>query len=281
MKTIYCLLKEILFWALTLVNEAPCRVCLRPLAFTASENFVHANRHICRDCLSYLCQPETGRLVLEPESCTETCTDSGTSSFAYIALAPYEDLAKDLIALVKQKAEHRLLCDLAFPLYCLLDKITSDGPATRGLTAPNRQSYLLIPIPMHKSKLQKQKQNHAKLIAGHLEHYARTQGVFKRKSLRLQLVEEVLVQIRETKPQKYLNKQERRLNVQNAFALGKDAAKIKDKDVILIDDVLTSGATMYEALKEIRKAQPRSILICTLARTIFANHAKESRRVET
>jgi predicted amidophosphoribosyltransferase len=133
---------------------------------------------------------------------------------------------------------------------------------------------------MHKSKLPKQKQNHAKLIAGHLEHYARTQGIFKKKSLRLQLVDEVLVQIRETKPQKYLNKRERRLNVQNAFALGKDAAKIKDKDVILIDDVLTSGATMYEALKEIRKAQPRSILICTLARTIYINHAK-SRRVET
>lgn len=284
MKIIYCLLNQILFWALALVNEAPCRICSRPLAFTASGKFVYANRHICRDCLAHLCKPETGKLII---GASNGASKNGSGEIAYVALSPYEDLSKELIALIKQKAEHRLLGDLAFPLYCLLDKITlafeaeieefslrSKRSSFKGLlTTPARPTYLLIPIPMHESKLEQRKKNHAKLIAGHLEDHALTQSVFQRQSLRLQLSEDVLRQIRETKPQKYLNKRERRLNVQNAFALGKDAAKIKGRDVILVDDVLTSGATMYEAVKEIRQAQPRSILICTLARTI--------KRVET
>ncbi|MBX9941847.1 MAG: hypothetical protein K2Y32_21450 [Candidatus Obscuribacterales bacterium] len=286
MKTIYSLLKEILFWAIALVNEAPCRICSRTLAFTASENFIHANRHICRECLAYLSKPETGKLILGSSEQSKHSLSScsyGNSTFVYVALSPYEDLSKELIALIKQKAEHHLLLDLAFPLYCLLDKITFALEAQRNEifnssggsspTTPTRPTYLLIPIPMHENKLEQRKKNHAKLIAGHLEHNALTQSLFRKKSLRLELAEEVLMQIRETKPQKYLNKRERRLNVQNAFALGKGAAKIKGKDVILIDDVLTSGATMYEAVKELGKSQPRSILICTLARTI--------KRVET
>jgi predicted amidophosphoribosyltransferase len=47
---------------------------------------------------------------------------------------------------------------------------------------------------------------------------------------------------------------------------GRDNGEVRGKTVILVDDVLTSGATMREAVKEIRKMKPKRIIPAVVAR---------------
>jgi predicted amidophosphoribosyltransferase len=63
-----------------------------------------------------------------------------------------------------------------------------------------------------------------------------------------------------------LNEAERRTNVRGAFAV-KDEASVKHKTLLLLDDVYTSGATVNECSRVLRRAGARSVQVLTLART--------------
>ena len=69
-----------------------------------------------------------------------------------------------------------------------------------------------------------------------------------------------------TKPQTEMKNYERRVkNVQNCFTI-KDKNLIADKNIILIDDVYTSGATMKEAARILKTAGAKKILGLTVLR---------------
>ncbi len=71
--------------------------------------------------------------------------------------------------------------------------------------------------------------------------------------------------IKNTKTQTRLDEQRRRANVTNAFAA--EADKIKDKSVLLIDDVLTTGATMNECARVLKDAGAKAVYSCVAAIT--------------
>src|SRR3989344_2924615 len=73
-----------------------------------------------------------------------------------------------------------------------------------------------------------------------------------------QLYAEVLVRNRETKTQVGLSKKQRGLNVSGVFGV-KIGSEVKGKDVLLVDDVFTSGATMAECSKVLKKAGAKSV----------------------
>ncbi|MCS7163452.1 MAG: ComF family protein [Thermodesulfovibrio sp.] len=113
---------------------------------------------------------------------------------------------------------------------------------------------LLIPVPLHISKLRKRGFNQSATLA---KEYADT--------WRIPLSLTSLIKVRDTKDQASLEAKERWINVRDAY-LAKNLKKgIK---VGLVDDVVTTGATIMECAKALKKAGVREIHAITLARTI-------------
>ena len=113
----------------------------------------------------------------------------------------------------------------------------------------------LIPIPMHKKRLLKRRYNQAALLCKYLS----------RKSL-VPTNYFSLVRIQNTVPQVSLSGNKRRNNLKNAFAI-KNPEKLKDKSVVLIDDVKTTGSTLRECALTLQKAGVKQIYALTLSQT--------------
>lgn len=77
---------------------------------------------------------------------------------------------------------------------------------------------------------------------------------------------EILIKEKETKEQKKLKKEERRENVKDAFNINKNL-KNKEYNIILIDDVVTTGATIMEAYSVLKKYGANNIKVLTLAKS--------------
>ncbi len=90
---------------------------------------------------------------------------------------------------------------------------------------------LIIPIPLHINKLKKRGYNQAELLAKELSYKLKIP------------YEPIIKRIKDTKPQNSLSPKERYNNLKSAFEII-DIDKIKDKKVLLIDDIYTTGATM-------------------------------------
>lgn len=116
---------------------------------------------------------------------------------------------------------------------------------------------IIVPVPLSKKNLKERHYNQAeefaKLISQKLEIPVYLNAVEK---------------IKETEKQSKLSYTERLKNVKNAFKII-DKKSLKGKNVLLVDDVITTGATINEVCKEILKAKPKDIFVLTLAHTFF------------
>jgi competence protein ComFC len=116
------------------------------------------------------------------------------------------------------------------------------------LTMIKNRSVLLIPIPLHKRRLNGRGFNQATVIAKAIE-----------KTLTLVTVAEILVRNRHTDQQARLNKTERKNNLKNAFSLNKKYEQNMNKKIVqesivfLIDDVCTTGSTLESATKVLKE----------------------------
>lgn len=114
---------------------------------------------------------------------------------------------------------------------------------------------LLMPIPLHTSKQRKRGYNQSFLLA---------RGLSDKFSLP---VSEYLERIKNTKTQVTLSQAERHENIKDAFAMKKQfLSQVQPyKQVMLVDDVVTSGATLKEAAKVLKKAGVEKVWGITLA----------------
>jgi len=110
-----------------------------------------------------------------------------------------------------------------------------------------KEEFVLIPIPLHKRRLRWRGFNQAKEIAKEL-------SVF----LKIPVLDDILIKEKETHPQVNLSEKERKENIKGAFIV-KNEEKIKRKKVLLVDDVFTTGATMEEATKVLKKSGAKEI----------------------
>jgi len=87
------------------------------------------------------------------------------------------------------------------------------------------------------------------------------------KYLHIKLVNNNLERIKPTPSQIALNRKERIKNMKGAFRL-KNEEELRGKNILLVDDVYTTGTTVKEASKTIIKARPKEIYVFVLARAI-------------
>ncbi len=111
----------------------------------------------------------------------------------------------------------------------------------------------IIPVPLHKIRLREREFNQAQVLS---EQVA--------KEFNKKVLPDVLVRSRPTRTQTELTFEERRKNVERSFTVN-NPELIKDTNLLLIDDVLTTGATSSEAAKALKDSGARIILVMTLA----------------
>lgn len=115
---------------------------------------------------------------------------------------------------------------------------------------------VLVPMPLHRRRLWTRKFNQAALIA---EEIARISGV--------RVAADALLRIRPTRPQVGLGEAERIANVRGAFRVAAARRMVIDgRRVVLVDDVLTTGASAAAATRALRRAGATRIDVLTFAR---------------
>ena len=110
----------------------------------------------------------------------------------------------------------------------------------------------IIPIPLHTSRRKKRGFNQAEILAGELSA-----------ATGIPMSTDVLFRIKKTSPQKSLGKRERQGNMKGAFAVSK-AWKAR-KNVLLIDDIYTTGATIEKAAQMLKKAGTQNVYFLTIS----------------
>lgn len=115
---------------------------------------------------------------------------------------------------------------------------------------------LIIPVPLHPRRLRWRGFNQSVLLARQVSRrYAIAMDPF------------VLTRAKETPPQTQLHEDERRKNVRGAFAVA-SGKSVDKKNLLLVDDVYTSGATIDECSRTLKRAGAQEVYVLTLARTM-------------
>jgi ComF family protein len=159
-------------------------------------------------------------------------------------LFPYLSPLREAICSFKYRGKHTL----ARPLARLMISALPSGI----------EIDMIVPIPLHPTRLRAREFNQSLLLADQLgRHLARPVSATH------------LVRITATNPQTTLTRQARLRNLREAFAVRR-AQDLTEKRILLVDDVFTTGTTLNECAKALRKAGSGPVFALTLARTVNA-----------
>lgn len=209
--------------------------------------------YLCEDCQACLeisqhqyCLCQKPKLLInECQKCKNKKLD-----VLYFAL-PYQKIfVKKLIHSFKYEP---FIKDLAKPLTTLIIEhffLLEKQPDFLS----NKTDFIIIPIPCYVKRLKWRGFNPAEEIAKELA-----------KILTIPLVSNCLIKTKKTIAQVKLNDEERKENVKGVFSV-KNKEKIKEKKILLIDDVYTTGSTMEEAAKILKRAGAKKVIGIIIAR---------------
>ncbi len=155
----------------------------------------------------------------------------------------YEGVIKELIHAFKYKKNDYL----GIPLARLMINFIKE------YNLPIQFMDLIIPIPLYKTKLREREFNQAFILSGYL-------GAEFNKEVSA----EKLLRNKNTKTQAELKNNERFSNVEKCFSVPQKNA-LKNRNILLIDDVLTTGATASEAALTLKNAGANIVYVLTLA----------------
>jgi len=228
---------------LALIFPTDCPACARPLAEPT-------RGPLCAPCWEalprhrgHLCA--CGLPLPPPLPVCGRCR-RGLSAFATGAsLGPYEGSLRVLLHELKYAGQRRVASRLAD---ALLEEPTA-GLVLAGADA-------LVPVPLHPRRKRERGFNQAELIAAAL---SRRTG--------LALLGAALVRRKDTSTQTGLSAAARRANVRGAFAVRR-RAQVAGRRLVLVDDVLTTGATVEACARVLREAGAVEVRLLALARAL-------------
>ena len=206
----------------------------------------------CEDCFSLIdinpfqyCLCDRPQKIITPGQCPK-CSKKILNGI-YSAVDFQNPQVKNLIYNFKYQNQ---LKELAYPLSLL---ILIHLYLIKKYFPPNS---VLVPVPLFLKKKKRRGFNQSEEI-----------GKIISKKIKIPLILDNLIRIKDTFPQAKLNKEQRQENIKNAFVV-KNKKTFQRKIVFLLDDVYTTGATMQECAKILKKSGAKQIWGLTVAREI-------------
>lgn len=228
-----------------------CRLCHTPLTNVSTIP-------VCAECLAeirptrasqcVLCGNRlAGAQLLMGDGRCPNCRDCPPEFDRAISFAEYKDGLRGLVHLLKY------------------DRVTPVAPVLGGMVAqaigellPVPEAVLLVPVPLHRSRRRSRGFNQAELIA---------RAAAKRLPQKPEVWCDVLVRQRDTVSQVGLSREERMSNVRDAFRVAA-AGRVKGREIILVDDVMTTGTTLSECARVLKQASAERVWAVTVARAL-------------
>ncbi len=186
------------------------------------------------------------------EKCKEHIRNSypRTVPNIYIGFSYQDPIIKRTIKALKFKKRRKLANILGELLY---ERIAEDLSDEKAFSL--HQEILVIPIPLSKKRFNERGFNQSELIA----------RSFASRDTTLLLSTNILTRNKHTKPQSSINlKRERLTNIQGVFSV-KNSPLLIGKTCILIDDIVTTGATMKEASSVLKKSGAKKVILIAVA----------------
>lgn len=208
--------------------------------------------YLCSDCISLIdiverqycpfCAPP--KVVLNGKTCP-SCRKTKKLNGLYFATSYNNYIIKKTIHQLKYYHIKELTKPLAFLIISHLINLNKNI---------NFSSFALIPIPLHKKKLKKRGFNQSEELAKEIS-----------KILKIPVLSNVLIKTKKTLNQVDLKKREREENIKGAFFCQKPES-VKNKKILLVDDVFTTGATMEEGARVLKNAGASQVWGIVVAR---------------
>ncbi len=178
-----------------------------------------------------------------------------SSPYGITTLFAYSDrTVQKAIWLLKYKGIREVAKPLARVTY---ERLIEDLSSLTELSLLKSGKIILIPVPLSKEKQKERGFNQSAILAEEIINLDNSRS--------LELRTDILIKIRDTQSQVSIkNRTERLKNLNKAFVIEKREV-IEDKIIVLLDDVTTTGATLNECAKVLRKAKPRQIIKVAMA----------------
>jgi len=209
--------------------------------------------YLCNDCRAYLeILQEQYCLCKEPTILLKKCQRCRTKKLdgLYFAVPYQKPLIKKLIQYFKYepfiKELAKTLALLIIEHFLLLEK--------RPGFLHSKAGFILAPIPLDEKRLKWRGFNQAEELGKELSKF-----------LNIPLFSDCLIKIKKAVPQVELSDENRRENIKGAFACQK-SEKVKGKEILLVDDVYTTGSTMEECAKVLKEAGAKKVIGIVIAR---------------
>lgn len=198
---------------------------------------------------------------------SERALESGDSLCAECRLGEYEfDRARSYgiyagklraaILLVKFRRRERLgqrLGELLYSICSSLDEINREVP------------WVLLPVPLHRLRERQRGYNQAELLARGLSQALKRRSRSDRQRKAPRVETHCLRRLRPTTPQSGLHSKARQENVRGVFGVT-SPERVRGRVAVLIDDVMTTGATASACASVLKRAGAQQVIVLTLAR---------------
>lgn len=231
---------------LNTVFPAECRLCTAPLT-------KFSRLPVCDDCRSQV-EPFKAKVCDRcgesmPSDAIDLCTACRNAPPPFVtakAIGPYVGKLRGLIHLLKY---HRVL-PAAAPLAHHLHAVVASHAHEFG------DRPLIVPIPLHRNKLRARGFNQAEEIADAL-----------RRDIGFEMKRHILHRRKDTASQTGMTAHQRRENVRAAFVVRpRDKRDVAGRNIILVDDVMTTGATAAECARVLLRNGAAKVFVLTAAR---------------
>lgn len=211
--------------------------CMLEVIFVSEDTCI-----ICREEISqgYLCRKCREKIMLCSEKfiLKKDRTDKG---YTYYSSAYYSDIMMEIILELKYKLNYSAYNFIVEMLLDTINKMQIDFD-------------IITYVPSDRRTRKKRGYNQSQLLA---------KGISR--SLK-KPVKNLLKKVSRTKDQIGLSGSDRWFNLKNSFSV-QDIESLQDKNILLIDDVITTGATAYYCAKELEKNGAKNIIILTAAKS--------------